>query len=55
MRKRYKKKKRSCALCKPHKMGGDNRWTPKDEAALAEFEQGGQEEGSTPAPKRKKK
>jgi hypothetical protein len=24
-----KKKKRSCPLCKPHKMGGDNRWKPK--------------------------
>ena len=26
MRKQYKKKKRSCALCKPHKMGWENRW-----------------------------
>ncbi|MEW6584109.1 MAG: hypothetical protein AB1442_00690 [Nitrospirota bacterium] len=25
-----KKKKRSCPLCKPHKMGGDNRWKPKE-------------------------
>lgn len=29
-RKRMKKKKRSCPLCKPHKMGGDNRWKPKE-------------------------
>lgn len=30
MRKQYKKKKRSCALCKPHKMGWDNRWKKKE-------------------------
>jgi hypothetical protein len=29
MRKRYKKKLRSCRLCKPHKRGLDKRWTPK--------------------------
>jgi hypothetical protein len=29
-RKRIKKKKRSCPLCKPHKMGGDNIWKPKE-------------------------
>lgn len=39
MRKRRKRKQRSCALCKPHKMGMDNRWKAKDEAALKEFEQ----------------
>jgi len=38
MRKRLKKKKRSCACCKPHKMHGANRWKPKDEALLKEFE-----------------
>jgi hypothetical protein len=32
MRKRYKKKLRSCKLCKPHKMGIDKRWKPKEEA-----------------------
>jgi len=30
MRKQYKKKKRSCPLCKPHKMNGENRWKAKD-------------------------
>jgi len=30
MRKRYKEKKRSCALCKPHKMKWENRWKKKD-------------------------
>ena len=34
MRKRLKKKKRSCPLCKPHKTGGSNRWKAKDEARL---------------------
>lgn len=38
MRKRLKKKQRSCSLCKPHKMGGSNRWKPKDELALKEWE-----------------
>lgn len=38
MRKRLKKKKHSCALCKPHKMGGCNRWKAKDLASLREFE-----------------
>lgn len=38
MRKRLKKKLRSCALCKPHKMGWDNRWKPKEEALLNETE-----------------
>lgn len=31
MRKQYKKKKRSCALCKPWKMNGQNRWKAKYE------------------------
>lgn len=30
MRKRYKNKKRSCGLCKPHKRGFANRWKAKD-------------------------
>lgn len=34
MRKQYKKKKRSCALCKPHKMGWDNRWKRKEKVKL---------------------
>ena len=33
MRKSFKTKRRSCALCKPHKMGWDKRWNPR-EAAL---------------------
>ena len=27
MRKKYKKKKRSCAMCKPHKMGWEDKRT----------------------------
>ena len=38
MRKRLKRKKRSCALCKPHKMGGENRWNPKEFARLEQAE-----------------
>jgi len=38
MRKRLKKKKRSCALCKPHKMKGDIRWKAKELVNLEEFE-----------------
>ena len=30
MRKRLKKKKRSCALCKPHKMAKATRWKAGD-------------------------
>ena len=29
MRKRYKTKKRSCPMCKPHKMNGAKRWSLK--------------------------
>jgi hypothetical protein len=39
MRKRYKLKKRSCALCKPWKMHWQNRWKPKEFARLQAFEQ----------------
>jgi hypothetical protein len=38
MRKRYKKKNRSCALCKPHKMKWEKRWKFKDLLLLEEFE-----------------
>jgi len=38
VRKRYKKKLRSCPICKPHKMNGSKRWKVKDEALLREFE-----------------
>ena len=30
MRKQYKNKKRSCAVCKPFKMGWQNRWKDKE-------------------------
>jgi len=30
MRKAYKRKRRSCALCKPHKVGWSKRWKPKE-------------------------
>jgi len=38
MRKKLKKKKRSCPLCKPHKMGGANRWKAKELVKMKEFE-----------------
>jgi hypothetical protein len=30
MRKQYKRKSRSCGLCKPHKIGWERRWKSKD-------------------------
>lgn len=44
MRKRLKLKKRSCAMCKAHKMHGAPRWKPKELAALKESERVCQEE-----------
>ena len=38
MRKQFKWKLRSCALCKPYKMGWSNRWKSKDRARLKEAE-----------------
>lgn len=38
MRKRIKKKKRSCKLCKPWKMAWSNRWKDKELARLKEYE-----------------
>ncbi len=38
MRKRLKMKRRSCALCKPHNMGWERRWTSRDAADLRRFE-----------------
>lgn len=38
MRKRYKNKRESCALCKPHKRGWALRWRPRELAALARAE-----------------
>ena len=34
MRKRNKLKKRSCPMCKPHKMGWENRWNVKERDRL---------------------
>ena len=38
MRKRIKRKRRSCALCKPHKTGGAVRLKPKELAAMESAE-----------------
>jgi len=38
MRKSLKKKKHSCGLCKPHKLGLSNRWKEKDFVAMKSFE-----------------
>jgi hypothetical protein len=38
MRKRYRKKRRSCGVCKPDKRGISKRWTPRDEVLLKDFE-----------------
>lgn len=36
MRKQFKNKARSCALCKPHKRGWDHRWKPRERQAIRE-------------------
>ena len=38
MRKRLKRKRRCCTLCKGHKRGQENRWTPKALATLTRAE-----------------
>jgi len=38
MRKRYKVKNHSCALCKPNKMGAACRWKIKELSQLKDFE-----------------
>lgn len=38
MRKRYKEKKESCGLCKPHKKGWQNRWKEREKEQLKEYE-----------------
>jgi len=38
MRKRLKLKKKSCCLCKPHKMRGACRWSAKELARLKDDE-----------------
>ena len=48
MRKQYKKKLRSCSLCKPHKMKKSKRWSLKDGVLLKEFEKGIQLEEEFP-------
>lgn len=35
MRKRFRNKKRSCGLCKPHQRGRAGRWTAREAQALA--------------------
>ena len=40
MRKRLKKKKRCCAMCKPHKRGKCGRWSVREAALLRDFERG---------------
>jgi len=35
---KIKKQKRSCALCKPYKMGWVNRWKAKEFAEIQELE-----------------
>lgn len=37
-RKRLKKKRRSCGLCKPHKTAQAVRWKPKEEMLLCLYE-----------------
>jgi len=38
MRKNCKKKKRSCKLCKPHKMGIEKRWKAREMEKLKELD-----------------
>jgi hypothetical protein len=38
VRKQLKRKKRSCALCKPYKMGWAKRWKPREAEKLKRFE-----------------
>ena len=38
MRKRLKKKRRSCSMCKPFKMGKCNRWKDKELESLVRSE-----------------
>ena len=45
----YRTKRRSCALCKPHKMG----WGPKDKAKYRAQEKADQAEIALPPPPRR--
>jgi hypothetical protein len=40
MRKRYKKKRRSCGVCKPGKRGITKRWSPREEMLVKRYEKG---------------
>lgn len=39
MRKQYKKKLKSCSMCKPHKTNGANRWKAKERELMKLTEQ----------------
>ena len=38
MRKHFKIKRRSCALCNPHKRGWANRWTDQEWQSIVRFD-----------------
>jgi hypothetical protein len=38
VRKRYRKKRRSCGVCKPDKKGISKRWEGRQEVLLKDFE-----------------
>jgi len=38
VRKRFKSKRRSCALCKPHKRGWAPRWKPRERSLIERTE-----------------
>jgi hypothetical protein len=38
MRKRIKRKRHSCKVCKPGKTGQSNRWSPREHMLLRRFE-----------------
>ena len=42
----YRRKKRSCGLCKPHKTGGSPRWTPQEFQKIKEMEKEAREENN---------
>lgn len=52
MRKRLKRKRRACGLCKPHKKGMENRWKAKELARLKEAEAEMRTAGRSKAPER---
>ena len=50
MRKAYKRKRRSCALCQPHKVGWDTRWKAREAARRTQMER----DCRHPTPERKR-